>query len=1679
MRNLKAPKPLLFFLLLGLLLAHWPATAVAQSAADDAYWRYSASRRLTHLLPADIDRDGVDEFLLVTENGRVDLLNAHNGNPLWSYIADAPIHALHVIQTDPQARAPLNIALAVGHNLLLLDETGQQLWQTPLTAIDAPPLSALTGQNNLVDWFASLNLNVYQITAVDSNNDGREEILVLFDNGQFCLFDSQGNLLERVSRHAINYQYQATEPHLQVADLNQDGRQEIVLGLYNPNSKFSQLFLFSQDGTPLWEAPRAISGYISALALPPFGENGNQQIAVSNDHGELHLFDYNRQAQWWPRTLNVPITALTVAQFPAGPALVAGTEGSLLTAYNSQGHRFWTRRLTSNAQRPIIGISAISYLAEGQNPALAVVLGADTAVGGNQQVKLLGVDGLEVESYEAGEGNVPLTQLLDINGDRYSELLLAHFATVELHGLGVGTSETAAVWRYSLNAAPGDWLVLDADNDGRDELLLGAQNGRLHFLGDNNSLDWLHAPGGDIVQLALVPAQADVALAIVVGRNTIEPTANNVVQSWVELRQSNGERLWAQPLSAAITDLLVHDLDADNRAEILVATNRGDVIVLDIQGQIQWQNRINPQTGSTEPIRQLLVVDAPNEQAYIVAATAQNLYTTAVGSTVSPWRSHSFSPATFQTLLPLNQPGTEFANRLLALSDGLVGLNWRSQPLPFWNAIDLNGSPITAVEGNTPLPEDFAADLSESFFVATDAGQVVRLSVQENKPELHELLDEIPDITALYWGDLSGDRLPELVVGDQRGNVRLYGNIHAQPQLVDELNLASSIFAMTALQRGQENRADLLVIMENGEVQLFSAQENRPPLLSNFGVEVGQGQYSFNITVMDIDGDEVRVRLDIQDPQTGEWLPQRESLLVNGNGPLFWNLINPLTAVDGVHYRYHFADKVHAGYVYPPAGPLPIPVAASGNNLTAVYILLLILGGLFLLFLFARQMQAPTLRTHRFYWRLRRNPADTLTRLENRYISTNGSPDFLLTLSGLARQRSDELVSDLADGLFLLPERPQAGLPLILDALQKGEQAQPPWQGGARWQLIFKTGQELLTSPSLTALSLEWPQLQKALDTLDKAGQWSASLFALVTPLMTIRDSERVKRLDDRLVYLHEAKEQLTAVLQELPDYNTAIDKPLALAIARRWDGLVSSQIEELQGRAEIAITLKTRRIVPGQPTQLIFELVNNGRAPAENIIAVLNDDPAYSSNGEPEVITMLPAGRTRSISFDVQPLVDDRFRIGVTVTFDDRSQNDRAVAFGDQVSVLRPQREFTPIPNPYRPGTPLRRNSSVFYGRESLFEFIAENAGNWTQRNILILVGQRRAGKTSVLLNLEKHLPSHLIPVYIDCQSLGVTPGMPALFHDIAWLIADVLAARDIDIDVPEIPTWEADPVNQLQRHFLPKVRQLIDANSTLLLVFDEFEAFESLVDDGILPSTFFNYLRHLMQHSEGLSFVFVGTRHLEAMSADYWSVMFNIALYQRITYLREESATRLITEPVSPYLLYDDLAIDKILRVTAGHPYFLQLVCYSLVQQANNQRKGYVTISDVNVALDEMLTLGEVHFAYLWQRSSYTEQAILTAVSHMTDHNHPFRPEEFIEFLEPYGIHLHATEVSAALNTLVEREIMNEVRDGVTTQYELHLGLVALWVAQHKSLSKLHASSTNGNSSPKVSKPRQKRNK
>ena len=470
-----------------------------------------------------------------------------------------------------------------------------------------------------------------------------------------------------------------------------------------------------------------------------------------------------------------------------------------------------------------------------------------------------------------------------------------------------------------------------------------------------------------------------------------------------------------------------------------------------------------------------------------------------------------------------------------------------------------------------------------------------------------------------------------------------------------------------------------------------------------------------------------------------------------------------------------------------------------------------------------------------------------------------------------------------------------------------------------------------------------------------------------------------------------------------------------------------------------------------------MVEIENTGRATAEEVEVTLQEDQVTATSGATQRIQSLAPNSTRTVRFTITTPQETSFRLAFRIIYSDRQRTAQAFEYANRVTLLRPNANFVPIANPYSPGTPLRRDSALFFGRTPLFNFIAREAERASQQHVLILVGQRRTGKTSALLRLNRHLPKHLIPIYIDCQSLGMLPGTTAFFQDLAWQIADVLFDYEIDVDVPNLDKLDKNPGNWFQHQFIPHIREHLSPETKLLLVFDEFEALENLTADGILPRTIFSYLRHLMQHGEGLSFIFVGTHKLEEMTADYWSVLFNIALYQSIDFLDKTAALELITQPVAPNLLYDDLAINKIWRLTAGHPYFLQLVCYSLVKRANERKTNYVTISDVNATVEEMLGLGEMHFAYIWQRSTAAERTVLVTLAHLLDKELPFRTNALVNALEPYKTALTPAQITAALETLVRRNIMQVSHDGVQAQYALKIGLVGAWIEQSKSMSRL----------------------
>ncbi|MEJ2558537.1 MAG: hypothetical protein P8186_20455 [Anaerolineae bacterium] len=227
--------------------------------------------------------------------------------------------------------------------------------------------------------------------------------------------------------------------------------------------------------------------------------------------------------------------------------------------------------------------------------------------------------------------------------------------------------------------------------------------------------------------------------------------------------------------------------------------------------------------------------------------------------------------------------------------------------------------------------------------------------------------------------------------------------------------------------------------------------------------------------------------------------------------------------------------------------------------------------------------------------------------------------------------------------------------------------------------------------------------------------------------------------------------------------------------------------------------------------------------------------------------------------------------------------------------------------------------------------------------------------------------------------------------------------------------------------------------------------------VSRGRLPHEIFPYLRHLVQHGDQLAFIFAGTHKIEELIGDYWSVLFNLAMYKKVEFLSREETIRLITEPVQPYgMLYDDLAISEILRLTACHPYFTQLLCNILVNRCNESQCNYVTVQNVRDALEELLETGRAHLTFLWQTSDWEVRLTLAALAELRDKMDRVTTAAIVDRLSAYQMHLDPGQITKAMEQLVARGVARDIPGGPVS-YDFTAQLYAHWLRRYRSLSKI----------------------
>ena len=475
-----------------------------------------------------------------------------------------------------------------------------------------------------------------------------------------------------------------------------------------------------------------------------------------------------------------------------------------------------------------------------------------------------------------------------------------------------------------------------------------------------------------------------------------------------------------------------------------------------------------------------------------------------------------------------------------------------------------------------------------------------------------------------------------------------------------------------------------------------------------------------------------------------------------------------------------------------------------------------------------------------------------------------------------------------------------------------------------------------------------------------------------------------------------------------------------ARRIAERWRDVLEGSLsvrESARIRAQVASTCVA---AGGEPT-LLVALENEGAGPACEVVV------AVDAAGAPVRAPDLAPGSKSAVMVALAELQPGRLEVHGRVKFRDAG-GPGATEVSGVVEAVAPG-EVEGLANPYVVGKPLSGESAMFFGRAAEMAFLERALSDGENAAVVLLVGPRRTGKTSLLKRLEARLAGTQRAAFIDVQGMLVED-TEAFFREIAQ--------RALRAQEPSLTLADGGATYGSRRVGADMVREAAErSGGHLVLLLDEFDDLEEKVRSGRLSQDVFSQLRNLIQHSSHISLVLCGTHRLEELAGEHWSFLLNLATHQHVGCLEAEVAHEVIATPLRRLgLVCEEAAVARAVSLAGRHPYFLQLLGYRLLEQCVRTREGVVRATTVEDVAEEVVEQGEIHLRYLWQSARADGQTILRALSQS--------PEgmAFDELKQATGF--SSSRLTAGLRRLCDWEVVAEA----STAYRLEIELLGRWL-------------------------------
>ncbi|QDY80907.1 tetratricopeptide repeat protein [Streptomyces qinzhouensis] len=538
------------------------------------------------------------------------------------------------------------------------------------------------------------------------------------------------------------------------------------------------------------------------------------------------------------------------------------------------------------------------------------------------------------------------------------------------------------------------------------------------------------------------------------------------------------------------------------------------------------------------------------------------------------------------------------------------------------------------------------------------------------------------------------------------------------------------------------------------------------------------------------------------------------------------------------------------------------------------------------------------------------------------------------------------------------------------------------------WQeALHKLRQELDTQRQSLQLPLNRSEPLGALAE-DQQLLERARDLAPTTPL----DIDRLKKVAITLADIHGYLEQPSYLEQErleskirtavrelkgtIETWPTRLSLEYLVPLLTKLDRALAAHFGDVQRAAEptdLEVTKVLSSYAPSAASTIHVQLsVKNlpRRSPAVDVVLrVLDHTDDYQPVGEP--IPVAHSLRDDQAETCIVPLVvtpraiaDQVLTLHYSLEFMVRS--DRRIVTDQRTLPLRlnDSQDWKQIDNPYAEGAPVE-DEEMFYGRKPLLRILVDSLEQ-PDAKCVVIYGQKRVGKSTVLHHLQRALKPPVLAAEFSLGGVSTNLTDATLLYKIANAffrrLEDLADGGMPGLDLPYPVLREFIDSGSPELYFddyMRDLRRRMQRSETyrdwrLVLLLDEFTILYTAIERGPLPREFMKLWKAMLE-SKLFSSVVVGNdlmpRFLKAFPNE-----FQVARQEQVSYLDEESAEALITEPIALEYggsRYRGDSVQRVVELTARSPYYIQLFCNRLVNHMNTERQSLIGPADVdNVA-------------------------------------------------------------------------------------------------------------------------------